>query len=122
MQIWPILMLISSRGMKTEYFNEDLDSIFAQSDTIYAGIVREYPFLDAPARTPKRMAASELMSRINFTGVVLPLFTSETNLNDQAPSMLIPSTIAHELAHQREIAPEQEANFVAGPCLPDQRQ
>lgn len=93
-------------------FNEDLDSIFAQSDTIYAGIVREYPFLDAPARTPKRMAASELMSRINFTGVYFP-FTSETNLNDQAPSMLIPSTIAHELAHQRGIAPEQEANFVA---------
>lgn len=93
-------------------FNEDLDSIFAMSDQIYAGIVQEYPFLDAPARTPKRMIASELMSRINFTGVYFP-FTSETNINDHAPSMLIPSTIAHELAHQRGIAPEQEANFVA---------
>ena len=82
------------------------------SDQIYAGIVQEYPFLDAPARTPKRMIASELMSRINFTGVYFP-FTSETNINDRAPAMLIPSTIAHELAHQRGIAPEQEANFVA---------
>ena len=93
-------------------FNEELDRIFANSGSIYAGIVREYPFLDAPSRTPKRMIASEFMSQINFTGVYFP-FTSETNINDQAPSALIPSTIAHELAHQRGIAAEQEANFVA---------
>ncbi len=93
-------------------FNEELDRIFAGSGSIYAGIVREYPFLDAPSRTPKRMIASEFMSQINFTGVYFP-FTSETNINDQAPSALIPSTIAHELAHQRGIAAEQEANFVA---------
>lgn len=93
-------------------FNEELDTIFANSGNIYAGIVREYPFLDAPSRTPKRMIASEFMSRINFTGVYFP-FTSETNINDRAPSILIPSTIAHELAHQRGIAAEQEANFVA---------
>ncbi len=93
-------------------FNEELDAIFAQSDSIYAGIVRQYPFLDAPQRTPKRMITSGLMSRINFTGVYFP-FTSETNINDRAPAALIPSTIAHELAHQRGIAAEQEANFVA---------
>ena len=58
------------------------------------------------------MVTSGLMSRINFTGVYFP-FTSETNINDQAPAVLIPSTIAHELAHQRGIAAEQEANFVA---------
>ena len=97
---------------ETGVFNEDLDTIFAQSDHIYAGIVQQYPFLDAPFRTPKRMVTSGLMSRINFTGVYFP-FNSETNINDQAPAVLIPSTIAHELAHQRGIAAEQEANFVA---------
>lgn len=93
-------------------FDENLDEIFAASDRIYAGLVAEYPFLDAPNRTPKRMIASEFMSIINFTGVYFP-FTSETNLNDVSPSCLIPATIAHELAHQKNIAAEQEANFVA---------
>ncbi len=93
-------------------FAEDLDDIFAGSGRVYAGLVHEYDFLDTPARTPKRMIASDFMSFINFTGVYFP-FTSETNLNDACPSCLIPSTIAHELAHQKNIAPEQEANFVA---------
>ncbi len=93
-------------------FNEDLKTIFAASDKIYAVLIDEYPFLNAPHRTPKRMIFSEWMSRTNFTGFYFP-FTSETNLNDRSPSVLIPSTIAHELAHQRGIAPEQEANFVA---------
>lgn len=93
-------------------FAEDLDEIFAASDRIYAGIISEYPFLDTPNRTPKRMIASTFMSAINFTGVYFP-FTSETNLNDVSPAALIPSTIAHELAHQKNIAAEQEANFVA---------
>ena len=93
-------------------FDEDPDEIFAVSDRIYAGLVAEYPFLDTPNRTPKRMIASEFMSFINFTGVYFP-FTSETNLNDVSPSCLIPATIAHELAHQKNIAAEQEANFIA---------
>lgn len=93
-------------------FNENMDEFFSQSDNIYAGLIEEYSFLDIPHRTPKRMIFSELMSRINFTGVYFP-FTSETNLNDHAPASLMPSTIAHELAHQRGIAAEQEANFVA---------
>jgi hypothetical protein len=93
-------------------FDEPLEDIFARSDEVYAGLVEEYPFLDSPCRTPKRMLSSEWMSRINFTGFFFP-FTAETNLNDASPAALIPSTIAHELAHQKNIATEQEANFVA---------
>lgn len=93
-------------------FAENLDEIFAASNRVYAGLITEYDFLNTPVRTPKRMIASGFMSFINFTGVYFP-FTSETNLNDVSPSCLIPSTIAHELAHQKNIAAEQEANFVA---------
>ena len=33
-------------------------------------------------------------------------------MNVDAPSCLLPATIAHEMAHQRMVAAEQEANFV----------
>ncbi len=52
------------------------------------------------------------MSRIEFTGFFFP-FTGEANLNMDSPAFLLPSTVAHELAHQRGVAKEQEANFVA---------
>ena len=52
------------------------------------------------------------MSAMNFTGVYFA-FTGESNINVDAPACLIPSTIAHELSHQRGIASEQECNFLA---------
>ena len=34
-------------------------------------------------------------------------------MNVDAPACLLPATVAHELAHQRSIASEQECNFLA---------
>jgi hypothetical protein len=39
-------------------------------------------------------------------------FTGEANVNVDAPLCLLPATIAHEMAHQRMVASELEANFV----------
>ena len=36
-------------------------------------------------------------------------------MNVDCPACLIPETIAHEMAHQRMVASELEANFVASP-------
>lgn len=93
-------------------FAEDLDTIFSETAGLYDGICAEFPFLDGPERTPKRMVSSPLMSRIDFTGFFFP-FTAETLINDDAPACLIPATILHEFAHQRNIAREDECNFVA---------
>ena len=41
------------------------------------------------------------------------MFTGEANVNVNFPDYVIPFTAAHELAHQRGIAREDEANFVA---------
>ena len=60
----------------------------------------------------KGLICSRVMSLIDFTGFFFP-FTAEANVNTDAPSCMLPATVAHELAHQRGVAKEQEANFVA---------
>jgi hypothetical protein len=52
------------------------------------------------------------MSYVDFTGFFFP-FTAEANVNMETPSAYFASTVAHELAHQRGVAREQEANFAA---------
>lgn len=93
-------------------FSEELDDIFSDSLEVYNGISGQYDFLGQPSVKPKRMIFSKIMSYFNYTGVYFP-FTGEANINTDNPAMLIPATIAHEMAHQRGIASEQEANFVA---------
>lgn len=51
------------------------------------------------------------MSIMGFTGVYFAC-VGESNVNVDSPACLPPSTIAHELAHQRGIAWEQECNFL----------
>ena len=93
-------------------FAVPLDEIFAESTEIYENISREFPFLTRTDRVPKRMVFSRLFSAMNFTGFYTP-FTGESNLNVDSPACMLPANIAHELAHQRGIASEQECNFLA---------
>jgi len=88
------------------------DDIFAYSPHIYDNVSEEFSFLANEDRIPKRMVFSRLFSAMNFTGFYTP-FTGESNLNVDSPSCLLPANIAHELAHQRGIASEQECNFLA---------
>ncbi len=60
----------------------------------------------------KPVLLSEPMSYTHITGVYT-FFTGEANLNVNFPDYTLPYTAAHELAHQRGIAREDEANFVA---------
>ncbi len=85
--------------------------IFAASGGIYNGLTGRWPFLDGPQRNPKPAFYSKLMSAWGFTGYLCPL-TGESTLNVDCPAVFLPVTIAHEFAHQRGVAAEQEANFV----------
>ena len=93
-------------------FAVDRDDIFAESTAVYENISQEFPFLAREDRVPKKMFFSRLFSAMNFTGFYFP-FTGEANVNVHAPGCMVPATIAHELAHQRGIASEQECNFLA---------
>jgi hypothetical protein len=92
------------------HFIVDTDYDFEMSKGIYTNIVNEFPALQGNAYPPKAMMYSKLMSMVNFTGVYIAL-TGETNINIDAPAALIPATIAHEMAHQRGVNSEDEANF-----------
>ena len=93
------------------HFAENLNELFDRSLPIYDNISREFPLLEMEPVEPKPFLLSRVQSRMGFTGMYSP-FTGEANVNVDAPLCLIPSTIAHELAHQRLVSSEQEANFL----------
>lgn len=93
-------------------FAEDRDAILRASTGVYGNLSREFPFLAREDRVPKKMFFSRLFSAMNFTGFYSP-YTGESSLNVDSPACLFPANIAHELAHQRGIASEQECNFLA---------
>jgi hypothetical protein len=61
---------------------------------------------------PKPLFASGVFTRIGLSGIYSP-FTGEPNYNADMPDFQLPFTMAHEMAHQRGVARESEANFVA---------
>lgn len=61
---------------------------------------------------PKPVYFSGLLTRFGISGFYFP-FTGEPNYNADAPDFQIVFSIAHEMAHQRGVARESEANFVA---------
>jgi hypothetical protein len=61
---------------------------------------------------PKPVYFSGLMSRLGLSGFYMP-FSGEPNFNAAQPDFDLPYVIAHEKAHQRGFAREDEANFIA---------
>jgi hypothetical protein len=61
---------------------------------------------------PKPIYFSGLMSRLGLSGFYMP-FTGEPNFNSAQPDFDLPYVAAHEKAHQRGFAREDEANFIA---------
>ena len=78
----------------------------------YEKVSEEYDFVNTFDSRVKRVMLSEPMTYTHISGVYT-FFTGEANLNTNFPDYTLPFTAAHELAHQRGIAREDEANFVA---------
>ena len=72
----------------------------------------KYDFIPKLHSRVKRIMLSEPMTYTHISGVYT-FFTGEANINTNFPDYTLPYTAAHELAHQRGIAREDEANFVA---------
>jgi len=78
----------------------------------YKVICKEYDFVQGFSSNVKPVLMSVPMSYTHTTGVYT-FFTGEANLNVDFPDYTLPYTTAHELAHQRGISRENEANFIA---------
>lgn len=93
------------------HFAADRETVFQTGPEVYENLTREFPCLAMDSVRAKPIFFSRLQSRLGFTGMYFP-FTGEANVNVDAPACLVPATIAHEMAHQRMVASELEANFV----------
>jgi len=100
------------------HFAVPLEECFSLEGLYNERMLEEFPCLaDKQNYQPKGMKYSKIFSRIGFTGVYFPL-SGESTVNVDVPGCYIPSTVAHEMAHQLGVAPEAEANFVSvASCL-----
>ncbi len=89
-----------------------LDEMNKKLNNTYKKACKKYDFIQNLKSNLKYIVLSEPMTYTHISGVY-SYYTGEANLNINFPDYTIPYTAAHELAHQRGIAPENEANFVA---------
>ena len=78
----------------------------------YISFSDKYAFLPALRSNVKILAVSPVMTYTHISGI-FTYYTAEANLNINYPDYSLPYTMAHEMAHQRGVAPENEANFTA---------
>lgn len=93
-------------------FTESLYTELSRAGDGYKSIVDEYPFLWTANWRQKPVLLSEPWSYTGITGVYCP-FIVECNVNTAQPDYSIPFTAAHESAHSRGVAFENECNFLA---------
>ena len=72
----------------------------------------EYAFISKSHSVSKRIMLSGPMTYTHISGIYMPL-TGEANVNTNYPDYVVVFSMAHEKAHQRGIASEDEANFIA---------
>lgn len=88
------------------------DEMSDKLNEAYADFSEEYPFMQKFYSKVKPVLLSVPLSYTHTTGIYT-FFTGESNINVDFPDYTVPFTAAHELAHQRGISREDEANLVA---------
>ena len=78
----------------------------------YDDFADEYGVIRTFKSRVKPIALSEPFTYTHISGVY-SFMTGESNINVNYPDFIVASTSAHELAHQRGVAREEEANFIA---------
>jgi hypothetical protein len=101
-------------GLAADIRDEDLHvkRLIGRGNIGYYRLQDTYPELGGSYAQAKPVAMSIVMSWFQVWGIYSP-YTFEANINTMIPKALLPSTIAHELAHKRGFAREDEANFIA---------
>ena len=103
---------ITFRSASSSIMPYSYNEMSARLMDAYEKTCEKYPFVQKLHSRVKPINLSEWMTYTHISGVYT-MFTGEANLNVNYPDYVLPYTAAHELAHQRGIARENEANFVA---------
>lgn len=103
-------IVYSSSG--ESYMQYSFSEMTEKLNAAYNGVCDEYSFIPRLYSRPKQVVLSEPWTYTHISGVYT-YFTGEANININFPDYTLPFTAAHEMAHQRGIAREDEANFVA---------
>ena len=96
-------------GSYMPYTHKDCVDLCSES---YDKLAEEYSFIKSFRVPVKEIILSPFMTYTHISGVYT-FFTGEANLNTNYPDYVRVFTTAHEMAHQRGIARENEANFIA---------
>lgn len=88
------------------------DELVSKLNDAYRTYCDGVDYISGYAVNPKPIALSEPFTYTHISGVY-SFVTGESNINVNYPDFIMPFTMAHEMAHQHGIAPEDEANFVA---------
>lgn len=86
--------------------------IIEMSELSYYYLPNEYRYMTGVFGPPKRLILSEVQANMGYTGVY-SMFTGEPLVNGLLVSADVPFTVTHEIAHQRGVAKENEANYMA---------
>lgn len=92
--------------------SKSISETLAEAGDGYKAIDDKYRFLKGTVTRAKPVRLSRWWSYTGISGMYFPFFV-EANINIDQPDSAIPSTAAHELAHTRGFAREDECNFFA---------
>ena len=84
----------------------------ARLNDAYDGMSKDLGFFRNFHSNLKPVVLSDAMSYAHLLGMY-SYYTGESNINVHFPDYTLPYTCAHEMAHQRGISKEDEANFMA---------
>lgn len=71
-----------------------------------------YPVFAGVTTPVKELGWADMYASMGIAGVTMP-FTGEAAVNPNLPTVILPFTICHEMAHRMCIAPERDANLAA---------
>ncbi len=80
--------------------------------TAYGKVCAAHDFINDFSSGVKPLVISKYMTYTHLSGIYT-FFTGEANINTNYPEYVTAFTAAHEMAHQRGISKEDEANFIA---------
>lgn len=89
----------------------DVDAALEHGFARLGPVLGEGDAFGAPRGPAKVPFGSMVLSNVGVSGVYVP-FTGEATINGDPPAWSVVASLAHEKAHQRMIASEDEATFV----------